>query len=140
MNEIEKNLMNLISIIYDLNEKKFNEIMTTTLANIIENSLNIAFDTIIVDFTIELANNEFVNDAFAINASKTKTSQTKLMNRIRQIYFNDVISQRIMKVKRENFKRILTNIIKKKIKVELENCDIKEIFLLNQKQIICVDE
>ena len=133
MNEIEKSLMNLISIIYDLNEKKFNKIMITTFANIIENLIDIVFDIIIVNVTIEFANNEFVNDAFvndafAINAFKNETFQTKLINRIRQIYLNDIILQRIMKIKKNIFKRISTNIIKKRIKFELENCEIEKNF------------
>ena len=127
MNEIEKNSMNLISMIYDLSEEELDKTMTTTFANIIESSIDVAFEnTTIVDFTIEIVNNEFVNDASTINAFENDTSQTKLMNRIKQIYFNNITLQRIMKAKRENFKRISFDIIKNEIKFEFENCEIKK--------------
>ena len=127
MNEIEKSSMNLISMIYDLSEKELDRIMTTTLANILENSIDVAFEsTTIVDFTIEFENNELINNASTINALKSDASQTKLMNRIRQIYLNDIILQRIMKAKREDFKRISIDITKNEVKLELENCEIKK--------------
>ena len=107
-----------------MSEKKLDKIITITFANIIEKSINIAFEnTTIVDFTIETINNEFVNDASTINAFENNTSQTKFMNCIKQIHFNDIILQRIMKTKKENFIRISINIIKNEIKFEFENCE-----------------
>ena len=130
MNEIEESSMNLIAMIYDLSEKEFeiDETMIVTFANIVENSIDIASkDTIIVDFIFdnEFANNALVHESSTINAFEVDASQMNLMNRIKQIYLDDVILQRIMKAKRENLRRISINIIKKEVKLELDDYEIK---------------
>ena len=108
---------------------KFVTTITITLANILENLIDITFENItIVDFTIEFVNNELVNDALTINAFKNDIFQTKLINRIRWIYLNNIILQRIMKTKRKIFKRVLIEIIKNEIKFEFENYKIKKNF------------
>ena len=63
------------------------------------------------------------------------------MNRIKLIYLNDIILQRIMKIKRENFKRISIDIIKNEIKFELEDCEIKKnFFWIKNKLYVSTNE
>ena len=146
INEIEKSSINLIAMIYDLSEKKLeiDETMIVTFANIVENSIDIASkDTIIVDFIFdnEFANNALVHESSTINAFEVDASQMNLMNRIKQIYLDDVILQRIMKAKRENLRRISINIIKKEVKLELDDYEIKnDLFWVKNKLYMLANE
>ena len=51
--------------------------------------------------------------------------QFDIIEQIKTTYSNDIILQKIMKNKRNNLKRISTNIIKIEIRLKLENCEIK---------------
>ena len=52
------------------------------------------------------------------------------MTRIIVVFFNDNNFQRIIEIKRQNFKRIFVNIIKIEIRLKLNNCEIRKNDLL----------
>ena len=137
MNEVEESSMDLTSMIYDLSEEGPDGIVTAALADIVEGPIDVASeDTVIVDSTIESA-----NDALAINAPENEAPQIELMDRIRQVYLNDVILQRIMEAKREDLKRIPMNIIKEGVRLELEDCEIREdLFWIKDKLYVSSNE
>ena len=66
-----------------------------------------------------------------IEKSKEKSTidsfmfQFDIIKQIKTTYSNDIILQKIMKNKRNDLKRISTNIIKIEIRLKLKNCEIK---------------
>ena len=97
---------------YDLNEKKsiVEKLVEKLTINDVENEKN------------EQKVNEklFVDDDFNV--------QSNIMKLIKTIYFDDVILQRFMKIKRLNKKRVFLNITKIEVKLKLVRCEIRDNF------------
>ena len=69
-------------------------------------------------FVKSILENESTIDSF--------TTQLDIVKLIKTTYFDDIILQRIIKSKRERLRRISSNIIKIEIRLELNDCEIKD--------------
>ena len=109
MNDNREKIIELIVMLYELNEKRLytNEklIKKSFAKNILENSIN-----------EKLIEKSFI-DNFII--------QTNIIKRIKTIYLDDKVLKKLMKYKRENLKRIFSNLIKFEFRLKLKNCEIK---------------
>ena len=97
---------------YDLNEKK----------SIVEKSIEkLTIDDVENEKNEQKINEKlFVDDDFNV--------QSNIMKLIKTIYFDDVILQRFMKIKRLNKKRVFLNITKIEVKLKLVRCEIRDNF------------
>ena len=124
INKNQEEIVILTFIIYNFSEKKLytkkkvkNEILTN------ENS-----DEILSNKTTKILSNK---NKVALN----------IINNIKNVYFNDVIFQKIINSKRNSDKRISINITKNKIKLKLRNCDIrKKLLYIKNRIYILVNE
>ena len=97
---------------YDLNEKK----------SIIEKSI----EKLIVDDVENEKNEQKINEKLFVDDDFNV--QSNIMKLIKTIYFDDVILQRFMKIKRLNKKRVFLNITKVEVKLKLVRCEIRDNF------------
>ena len=112
INKTKKSLINLAIILYNLSKKNLEKFKITTI------TLVDVFDLKKQVFEILVVANSIVDDfilknIFEKNVSKINIYLENLIERIRQVYFDNEI-----------FKRISTNLIKKNVKLKLENCEI----------------
>ena len=125
MNEREKTIASLIVMLYDLSEKKFD----TDEKSIIESFAERHFEkNSIKEKSIE---NFFIDILIA---------QSNIMTQIIAVYFYDVNFQRVIEVKRLEFRRIFVDIIKTKIRLKLDDCEIRNNDLLWVKNRLYVLE
>ena len=63
------------------------------------------------------------------------------MNKIKVVYSHNVILQKIIKSKQKKHKRILTNITKTKIRLKLNDCELKnDFFYVKERVYVSYDE
>ena len=95
---------------YDLNEKKL----------IVEKSIEkLTIDDVENEKNEQKINEKlFVDDDFNV--------QSNIMKLIKTIYFDDVIFQRFMKIKRLSKKRVFLNITKIEMKLKFVRCEIRD--------------
>ena len=110
MNENEKIVATLIVMLYELSEEN----LYANEKSMIESSAN---ETLENDSKSEKSMKKSFSDRF--------TAHSNIMIRIVAIYSDDDILQRIMKIKREKFKRVSANITKSEVRLELKDCEIK---------------
>ena len=115
MNEREKTITSLIVMLYDLNEKKLDINEKSIIESFVKKHLE---KNSIKKKSIE----NFFIDIFIV--------QSNIMIQIIVVYFYDVNFQRIIEIKRLKFKRIFVDIIKTKIRLKFDNCEIKNNDLL----------
>ena len=115
MNEREKTIASLIVMLYELNEKKFE----TDEKSTIESFAKKHFEN---DLIKKKSIKKFFIDIFIV--------QSDIMTRIIVVYFNDDNFQRVIEIKRQNFRRIFANIIKIEIRLKLNDCEIRKNDLL----------
>ena len=126
MNESEKNTIELIVMLYELSEKGF-------FAN--EKSIEKSF----VEENFE--NSHFNEKSIEESLKKNFIAQTDFVTRIKAVYSDDVIFQKIIQSKRENRRRILKNITKSKMRLELDDCNIvNEMLYIKNKLYVFNDE
>ena len=118
LNESEKNVAWLIALIYDLNEKEFVD------EKFIEKS---STERIQNENEKQKVNEELLVDEFDV--------QFEIMKLIRAIYFDDIIFQRLMKIKKFERRKISINITKAKIKLKLKRCEIRDDLFWVKKRI-----
>ena len=117
MNENQKKIIILTAMLYELNEKR---LFADEKSN--EES-----------FVKSVLENESTVDSF--------TTQLDIIELIRTIYLDDIILQRIMKSKRERLRRISSNIIKIEVRLELDDCEIKnELFWIKSRLYVFHDD
>ena len=74
-------------------------------------------------------------------ASKKNDSQSNIMKRIKTTYFENVTFQKIMQNKRDERKKIFSNITKNEVRLKLKNCQIKnELLYVKNKIYVFNDE
>ena len=110
MNENQKKIIILATMLYELSEKRL-------FANEKSDEKSSAKRVFEKKSTIEKSKKELTIDSFM--------SQFDIVEQIRATYSDDIILQKIIKSKRNDLKRISTNIIKIEIRLKLENCEIK---------------
>ena len=115
MNEREKTIASLIVMLYELSEKKFETDEKSTVESSAKRHLE---NDLIEKKSIE----EFSIDIFTV--------QSNIMTRIIVVYSNDDNLQRVIEIKRQNFRRIFANIIKIEIRLKLDDCEIRKNDLL----------
>ena len=97
---------------YDLSEKK----------SIVEKSI----EKLTVNDVENEKNEQKINEELLVDDDFN--AQSNIMKLIKTIYFDDVIFQRLMKVKRLNKKRVFLNITKIEMKLKLVRCEIRNNF------------
>ena len=125
MNEREKTITSLVVMLYDLSEQKFETNEKSTVESFVERHLE---DDSIKEKSIKKS---FID---------TFIAQSNIMTRIIVVYFNDDNLQKIIEVKRQEFKRIFVDIIKTKIRLKLDDCEIRKNDLLWIKNRLYVFE
>ena len=119
MNENKKTIISLVAMMYELSEKK----LYANEKSIKESSASKFLE---VDSSSEKSLEKSLDDQLI--------AQPDIMQRIETAYSSDVTLQRIMKIKRNNLRRVLSNIIKKDVRLELDDCEIKnELFWVKNK-------
>ena len=108
MNEILKNFVNLIVMIYDLNEKK-----------LLENDKSMQNHSRLLLRKYQTKRN------YAKFSIEFLIAQSKFMKRILATYLEDIVLQRIMKVKTKKQRRSSIDFTRKEYKFELNDCEIK---------------
>ena len=113
MNENKETIISLVAMMYELSEKKL-----YASEKSVEKS--------------------FASEFFEVNLSSEKSlekslddqliTQSDIMQRIEIVYSSDVTLQRIMKIKRNDLRRVFSNIIKKDVRLELGDCEIRNEF------------
>ena len=115
MNEREETVTSLTVMLYELSEKKLETNEKSTVESFAKRHLE---NDLIKEKSIEKS---FI-DIFIV--------QSNIMTRIIVAYFNDDNLQRVIEIKRQNFKRIFANIIKIEIRLKLNDCEIRKNDLL----------
>ena len=115
MNEREETITSLIIMLYDLSEEKLetNEKLT------IESSAKRHLEN---DSIEEKSIKESFIDIFI--------AQSNIMTRIIVVYFNDDNFQKVIEIKRQEFKRIFVDIIKTEIRLKRDDYEIRKNDLL----------
>ena len=123
MNEREKSVTKIIIIIYDLieeevfaNEKSIEKLFASNL----ETSIN---EKSIEKLFVE----KFID-------------QSNIIQQILKIYSQDDVFQRVMKAKRSNQRKISIDLVRKELKLELNDCEIKEIFFWVKNRIYVLEK
>ena len=121
INEKHEKIATLTVIIYKLNEKKLYT----------KKKLN--NDTLINKSQLEKnSKKNFANSNF---------NKLNVINKIKIVYLNNVILQRIIKNKQKKHKYISTNITKTKIKLKLNDCELKnDIFYIKERIYMFYDK
>ena len=125
INKAKKSLVNLATILYNLSKKNLEkiEIATIVLADVLDAKKQ-TFEILVVANSIV---DDFISkNLFQKNVSKINIYSKNLIELIRQIYHDNEIFQRIIKIKKTNLKYISTNLIKKNVKLKLKNCEISD--------------
>ena len=125
MNENKKIVISLVVMMYELSEKKF-----YTNEKSIKKSFASEF------FEINLSSEKSLKKSF----DNRLFVQSDIMQRIEIVYSNDVTLQQIMKIKRNDLKRVFSNIIKKNVRLKLENCEIKNEFFWMKNKLYVFDK
>ena len=94
---------------YDLNEKK----------STVEKSI----EKLTIDDAENEKNEQKINEKLFVDDDFN--AQSNIMKLIKTIYFDDVILQRLMKIKRLSRKRVFLNITKIEMKLKLVRCEIR---------------
>ena len=111
INEREKTRASLAIMLYDLSEKRLETNEKSTIESIAEKHLK---NDSIEKKSIE----ESLIDIFIV--------QSNIMTRIIAVYFNDENLQRVIEIKRQEFRRIFVDIIKTEIPLKLDDCEIRK--------------
>ena len=125
INKTKKSLVNLATILYNLSKKNLEKIETTIVvfADVLDTKKQAFKILIVANFIVD----DFVSKNLSQkNVSKVNIYSENLIEFIRQVYHDNEILQRIMKIKRTDFRRISTNLTKKSVKLKLENCEISD--------------
>ena len=123
MNEREKNVTRITIMMYDLIEKN-------VLAN--EKSIEKSFAS---NFEASI-NEKSIEKLFV----KKLIDQSNIIQQILKTYSLDDVFQRVMKVKRFDYQKILIDLIRKKLKLKLKNCEIKENLLWVKNRIYVLEK
>ena len=118
LNESRKRVVRLVVMLYDLSEKKSfakREVNDESFAN-----------------TFQRDEEREVDEKSILDSLD---NQLNIMTRIRAIYLDDVVLQRIVKIKRESKRRISMNITRIELKLELIDCKIKNNLFWVKKRI-----
>ena len=71
----------------------------------------------------------------------TFNDQSNIMKLIRAIYLDDIILQRVMKIKRESKRQMSMNITRIELKLKLEECEIKDdLFYVRERIYVSQNE
>ena len=126
MNENEKNTIELIVMLYELNEENFFANKKSIEKSLVEENFE---------------NSHFNEKSIEKSLKKNFIVQTDFVARIKIVYSDDVIFQKIIQSKRKNRRRIFKNITKSKMRFELDDCNIiNEMLYIKNKLYVFNDE
>ena len=115
---------------YDLNEKKFvakksNEKSSTKNVENQRNEQKIIKNLFVDEIFTKKNDEQKINEKLFVNKFSTQQNVIKL---IRMTYFNNIILQKIIKIKKLKRRRVFVNITQAKMKLKFEKCEIRNEF------------
>ena len=124
LNENRETIVRFVVMLYDLSEK-----------NSLEKQKN---DEIFFTNNLEKNNEREIDETLLFDIFN---DQSNIMKLIRTIYFDDIILQRVMKIKRESKRQMSMNITRIELKLKFKECEIKDdLFYVRERIYVSQDE
>ena len=127
LNESRKDVVELIIMLYDLSEEKLvdeksiEELPIKEIRS--ENDEREVNEKPLIEEVEGEVDGQKVNEEVSNDESN---AQSDIMTLIRKTYFNDFVLQQLMKVKKLKKRRVSIDVIRAKIKFELNRCEIRD--------------